>query len=763
MFQNCTRIFLGLNLQLVVASLAAALSVAPLQSARAASPGLSDPSGVITLNANVADGYIPGFGTVKGLYLYEAHGPGLPNGIPAGLIPPTISVPAGRNLLIDFKNNLPEASNLHTHGLAVSPVGVGFGQPETRPLYGECILVIGAAAGSNPPAPDLAAKDPCAPRTGPVAGASEAQPIRYRIVVPPGHWPGLFWYHPHVHGQAEKQLVSGMSGLLTIGDLWDYAYFNCWAGAGAPPSGARLCVSTAELQREKALQQAADVKFVPLKDIQVDRAAGTWTRHQTADEFYDKGRCGANIGFDASLPQNLQRAAPLLPGSDTHSAPGACWSNSPDEQWLFTVAGERYPTLTAPPGSVQVWRLANMSADATYRLRVETKDTAAPQCPGSTAQLPPEKQHHCLTFVLLSRDGVPLGAATAKTNEVTLMPSARADVYVPRCDGRKGSASIHDGCFEANRQSLAELTTAGVAVGVTVDAADIWPPASLARVVAEPGSLPGAAAAAPALRSAGVAAPKTVGAPSAADLVMPAAEAAHGASEDASKCNWPAYDRGATAFPLRGHRVRLVRFNNKDFGDNNGGEHFGLHVQNFYLHDAAHPGRHIRVEELLAGAAGGKRLGQVDLFDDCHDAAMKSADGFAKYYPAFPAGHDGGHDAVPTTSAWRSDAPEYWLLVNDSQECHNFHIHQQKFEVAASDVVRDASGASTDQCLGDRDPGKLASHALHDNFPLPPGARLLVKMNFGNTQVGRFVYHCHILEHEDKGMMSAIEVSERPH
>ncbi|MGD9539681.1 multicopper oxidase domain-containing protein [Methylocystis sp.] len=117
---------------------------------------------------------------------------------------------------------------------------------------------------------------------------------------------------------------------------------------------------------------------------------------------------------------------------------------------------------------------------------------------------------------------------------------------------------------------------------------------------------------------------------------------------------------------------------------------------------------------------------------------------------------------APLVHSWRSDRPEYWLLVNDSKECHNFHIHQTKFEVAASHVARDQTGESQDQCLGDRDPSKLASRtALHDNFPLPPGARILLRIAFGPDQLGRFVFHCHILEHEDKGMMSLLQVEER--
>ena len=39
-----------------------------------------------------------------------------------------------------------------------------------------------------------------------------------------------------------------------------------------------------------------------------------------------------------------------------------------------------------------------------------------------------------------------------------------------------------------------------------------------------------------------------------------------------------------------------------------------------------------------------------------------------------------------------------------------------------------------------------------------PG-RVFVKLGFyAREQVGRYVYHCHILEHEDNGMMAPIEV-----
>lgn len=738
---------------------------------------LADSSNLVTLTAEAADVDVPGKGLIKGLYVYRLRGPGMSSGAPAALMPPVIAAPRGRTLTIDFFTKLPEETNLHTHGLSITPRGVGFGETGSRPLYGDCILVNGEAR-DNPPSPnDLAKVDPCKPQTAAPAAVKEAQPIRYRDVIPPNHSSGLFWFHPHVHGVAEKQLLAGLSGLLTIGDIWDYAYFECWAGNGAPPRGARACGSLDAQRRERALEQTADSRFIGLKDLQIDQDdKGDWRLHDPAD--YQKDRCGA-VTFDPAAPKELQRKAQLVLAPGGTGAPGGCWTD-PKRQWIFTVSGEVYPTLTAPPGSVQIWRVANMSADVTYRLRVETKDRDAPLCPGSRSDMSETAQRHCLTLALLSRDGAPLdsgGPSGQRTLELTLMPSARAEAYTPRCTGAPGAASAKDGCLVNDRQIEAKLVTAGVAVGDALDAADIWPPVELARVIAAPGELPPSLAAAgrapakvaPLLQSAGYGLADLLPSPTEPGGEKPirGAESALLPGEGPARDCDPAhthYPVDAQAFSKYGNLVRLVRFNNSDrFADQE--ERFGLHVENFRLHDLI-SGKPIQIFELLDKKDGGRKLARISLQDECQKKALSDDSGktFEFYYPRFPMPHDGQPDPIgaPLVHSWRSDRPEYWLLINDSHECHNFHIHQTKFEVAASDVVRGDTGESQDQCLGDRDPKKLASlTALHDNFPLPPGARILLRIAFGPDQLGRFVFHCHILEHEDKGMMTLLQVEER--
>jgi FtsP/CotA-like multicopper oxidase with cupredoxin domain len=41
-------------------------------------------------------------------------------------------------------------------------------------------------------------------------------PFEYRIQIPKSQPPGLYWYHPHVHGFSEQQILGGASGALIV-------------------------------------------------------------------------------------------------------------------------------------------------------------------------------------------------------------------------------------------------------------------------------------------------------------------------------------------------------------------------------------------------------------------------------------------------------------------------------------------------------------------------------------------------------------------
>jgi FtsP/CotA-like multicopper oxidase with cupredoxin domain len=90
---------------------------------------------------------------------------------------------------------------------------------------------------------------------------------------------------------------------------------------------------------------------------------------------------------------------------------------------------------------------------------------------------------------------------------------------------------------------------------------------------------------------------------------------------------------------------------------------------------------------------------------------------------------------------------EEWTILNTDDQLHNFHIHQTGF------LVTEVNG--------------VAQHfdSLRDTFTLPPAAngkpgevKVLIPF-IDPVIVGRFVFHCHVVKHEDKGMMQTIEVS----
>jgi FtsP/CotA-like multicopper oxidase with cupredoxin domain len=103
--------------------------------------------------------------------------------------------------------------------------------------------------------------------------------------------------------------------------------------------------------------------------------------------------------------------------------------------------------------------------------------------------------------------------------------------------------------------------------------------------------------------------------------------------------------------------------------------------------------------------------------------------------------------AIVTTQG----AVEEWTIENRTQEDHAFHIHQIHFK------------------LMDRDGAVLppSQQQYLDTVVIPywkgrgPFPSVTVLMDFRGKVTGDFVYHCHILEHEDGGMMAIIRVLPR--
>ena len=111
--------------------------------------------------------------------------------------------------------------------------------------------------------------------------------------------------------------------------------------------------------------------------------------------------------------------------------------------------------------------------------------------------------------------------------------------------------------------------------------------------------------------------------------------------------------------------------------------------------------------------------------------------------------------AIVTTQG----AVERWTIQNRAQEHHEFHLHQIHFKVLAQNNF-EANGSKPEPAMN----GQFADMVqvpFWNGDPRTPFPEVQVLADFRGTDIGDFVFHCHILGHEDLGMMAIIEV--KPH
>ncbi len=96
---------------------------------------------------------------------------------------PRLEARPGDTVRIRLRNQLDQPTNLHYHGLHITPQGTGDN------------VFVSAAPGET---------------------------FTYEFTIPADHPAGTFWYHPHHHHHAAAQLFGGLAGLFVIrGDLDD--------------------------------------------------------------------------------------------------------------------------------------------------------------------------------------------------------------------------------------------------------------------------------------------------------------------------------------------------------------------------------------------------------------------------------------------------------------------------------------------------------------------------------------------------------------
>jgi FtsP/CotA-like multicopper oxidase with cupredoxin domain len=103
----------------------------------------------------------------------------------------------------------------------------------------------------------------------------------------------------------------------------------------------------------------------------------------------------------------------------------------------------------------------------------------------------------------------------------------------------------------------------------------------------------------------------------------------------------------------------------------------------------------------------------------------------------------------PPAIVTHKGAVEDWTIENHTTEVHEFHMHQIHFKLL------EVNGVAVPK----------QRQQFYDTIQVPywdgvsptyPSVK--VRMDFRGAVVGDFVYHCHILDHEDGGMMAIIRV-----
>jgi len=96
-------------------------------------------------------------------------------------------------------------------------------------------------------------------------------------------------------------------------------------------------------------------------------------------------------------------------------------------------------------------------------------------------------------------------------------------------------------------------------------------------------------------------------------------------------------------------------------------------------------------------------------------------------------------DGRRTDTTVAAGTVEEWTVVNRSPMDHPFHLHVWPMQVVAEN-------------------GRPAETAARrDVVNVPANGQVTVRIAFQDF-TGRSVYHCHILDHEDLGMMGVVEV-----
>jgi FtsP/CotA-like multicopper oxidase with cupredoxin domain len=573
--------------------------------------------------------------------------------------------PGGDNLYLN-------PTNLHTHGLLVearAPIS-------SDPSVGDYIFVSVFNSANGVPAAQVHEH-----------GSVLMDVLDYRIDIPKNHPSGLFWFHPHAHGIALNQVSSGLAGIITIGNVSDYARGNT-AQAPLPD---------------------AQIRHLILKDIQVLAAGTVKFEHGSALVANGEVLNQQDPEFCTQKPSGASEARHgSCPGKRDSDSGGNDYTGG---RWYFTVNGEPYPTIRMTEPDGEVWRIVNASGSVSYDLHLINDADGKPivmqlmAVDGVSIHLPQNTPVQSAVelaggrFNVVDCPGPPsadVRSIPICVTELVMMPSSRTEVWV--------TYRTPDGRIATPRGGA---TATFKMVGLTMGSGDKWPAVDLSKVEFSQSAPRNLLNSALDIQGHVLAAMQPTGifrapVPGVSPAPLPA---------------------GCSALP-NGHRRRILF----GFEDVTVDGTFALGYEEVDANGAVVPGT----------------ARPLTRFDPSQTIIC---------LPLGPG---------------QTPVHETWELVQLSTENHNFHIHQTKFRVGGA-ASSDGGGILQDNInMGVAVPHVPEFMEKQNGVCTPDQWRggqcssppLVIVIPF--SQVGEFVYHCHILEHEDGGMMAKIRVVPSP-
>ncbi len=120
---------------------------------------------------------------------------------------------------------------------------------------------------------------------------------------------------------------------------------------------------------------------------------------------------------------------------------------------------------------------------------------------------------------------------------------------------------------------------------------------------------------------------------------------------------------------------------------------------------------------------------------------------------------DGKRWHEPVTENPVGDTTEIWSFVNVTDDVHPIHLHLVRFQILDRRVfdVTEYLVSKKIRYVGDVFPPEPNEAGWKDTVRATPGAVTRIVVRF-EGYTGRYVWHCHILEHEDNEMMRPYDI-----